>query len=86
MPENISFRGAAQTGPYIVIAENFAQGTTSADIESVMTDVGGQVLQCKMLANAPTVIAEITFADKSGADTVINTFNGKKVCLPPAHW
>jgi hypothetical protein len=44
-----------------------------------MSDVGGQVLDCKLLASNPTVIAELVFAEKAGAETVINTFNGKKV-------
>jgi hypothetical protein len=71
-------RGAA-AGPHVVIAENFAPGTTAADIESVMLDVGGQMSNCKLVASQPTVIAEMTFIDRTGAETVIGTFNGKKV-------
>lgn len=74
---NISFRGAAAT-QHVVIAQNFAPGTTAADIESVMVDVGGAVTECKLLEEEPTVIAEMTFVDKSGAEAVINTFDGKK--------
>ncbi|KAM3421715.1 hypothetical protein BST61_g2097 [Cercospora zeina] len=74
---NISFRGAA-TSQHVVVAQNFAPGTTAADIESVMTDVGGTVVNCKLTAETPTVVAEMTFEDKSGAEAVINTFNGKK--------
>lgn len=74
---NISFRGAA-TSQHVVVAQNFAPGTTAADIESVMTDVGGTVLTCKLTAETPTVVAEMTFEDKAGAEAVINTFNGKK--------
>lgn len=46
-----------------------------------MTDVGGTVLTCKLTAETPTVVAEMTFEDKAGAEAVINTFNGKKVCM-----
>lgn len=62
-----------------MIAENFAPGTTAADIESVMLDVGGQMSDCKLVAAQPTVIAEMTFIERTGAETVIGTFNGKKV-------
>lgn len=70
-------RGLA--GPYVVIASNFAPGTTSADIESAMIPVGGKMLSCKILAASPTVIAEMVFTDKAGADNVISTFNNQKV-------
>ncbi|KAI5360887.1 putative nucleotide-binding alpha-beta plait domain superfamily, RNA-binding domain superfamily [Septoria linicola] len=74
---NISFRGAA-VSQHVVVAQNFAPGTTAADIESVMTDVGGAVVECKLTQETPIVIAEMTFVEKSGAEAVINTFNGKK--------
>lgn len=73
----VSIRGAAG-GPHVVIASNFALGTTAADIESVMLDVGGQMTECKLVASHPTVIAEMAFVEKSGAEAVINTFNNKK--------
>ncbi|KAK4493997.1 hypothetical protein PRZ48_015183 [Zasmidium cellare] len=73
----VSIRGAA-AGPHVVIASNFAPGTTAADIESVMLDVGGQMTECRLVATTPTVMAEMTFVEKSGAETVINTFNNKK--------
>ena len=75
----MNIKGAA-SGPYIVIAQNFAPGTTAADIESVMLDVGGEMKSCKLVASNPTVIAEMVFLEKSGAESVIDTFNGKKVC------
>jgi hypothetical protein len=74
----MNIKGAA-SGPYIVIAQNFQLGTTAADIESVMQDVGGQLTSCKLVASNPTVIAEMAFVEKSGAEKVIDTFNGKKV-------
>ena len=64
------------------MAQNFAPGTTAADIESVMIDVGGQMTDCRLIASNPTVIAEMTFVEKAGADAVINTFNNKKVHTP----
>ena len=73
----MNIRGAA--GPYIVHAENFAPGTTAADIESVMQNVGGTMIYCKLVAAAPTVIAEMNFVDRSGAEKVIDMFHNKKV-------
>lgn len=34
---------------------------------------------CKLVASNPTVIAEMSFVEKTGAEKVIETFNGKKV-------
>ncbi len=76
----MNFKGAA-SGPYVVIAQNFANGTTAEDIESVMLSVGGEMTGCRLVASNPTVIAEMSFIEKSGADKVIDTFNGKKVCI-----
>ncbi|KAK3117089.1 hypothetical protein LTR53_001894 [Teratosphaeriaceae sp. CCFEE 6253] len=73
----LSIRGAAG-GPYIVQAQNFALGTTSADIESVMQSVGGNMNYCRIVTSAPTVIAQMSFVDKAGADAVIKMFNNKK--------
>lgn len=73
----LSIKGAA-SGPFVVIASNFAPGTTAADIESVMASVGGEITYCKLVASSPTVIAEMGFRERSGADTVIGTFNNKK--------
>lgn len=75
----LNIRGAA-SGPYIVRAQNFAPGTTAADIESVMQNVGGQMTYCKLVASTPTVIAEMSFVDRTGAEKVIEMFNNKKVC------
>lgn len=74
----LSIRGAA-SGPYIVLASNFAPGTTAADIESVMQGVGGQLNYCKLAASTPTVIAQMSFVERAGAEAVIKTFNNKKV-------
>jgi len=80
----ISIRGIA--GPYIVMAKNFAFGTTAADIESAMTPVGGVALSCRLIAERPNVIAEIIFESKEGADNVVDTFNNQNVSLLNLLW
>jgi hypothetical protein len=79
----LSIKGAASTtGPVTLIASNFASGTTAMDIESVMGQVGGELLSCRVVVPQPTVMAELTFATRDGADNVIATFNNKKVGFP----
>jgi hypothetical protein len=78
----LSIKGAASNGPHTLIASNFASGTTAMDIESVMGGVGGDLLSCRVVVSNPTVMAELTFATRDGADNVIATFNNKKVCVP----
>ncbi|CZT15731.1 uncharacterized protein RCC_01565 [Ramularia collo-cygni] len=73
---SFNVRGAASE-QYIVIAENFAPGTTAADIESVMIDAGGEVNYVRLI-NGDPVIAEMSFVKREGAETVIDTFDGKK--------
>ncbi|KAK3638056.1 hypothetical protein LTR56_013266 [Elasticomyces elasticus] len=73
----LSIRGAA-SGPYIVQASNFAPGTTAADIESVMAGVGGAMNYCKLVMSMPSVVAQMSFVEKAGADAVIKMFNNKK--------
>ena len=75
--EEISIRGTA--GPYVVIGSNFAPGTTAADIESAMIPSGGEMQSCRILTASPTVIAEMIFSEKHNAESVISTFNNKKV-------
>ncbi|MCJ1390500.1 hypothetical protein MMC18_003360 [Xylographa bjoerkii] len=74
--DGITIRGLA--GPYAVQASNFAPGTTAADIESAMVPIGGEMQSCRIIKSAPTVIAEMVFLDKAGADSVIATFNNQK--------
>ncbi|MCJ1281300.1 hypothetical protein MMC26_000618 [Xylographa opegraphella] len=74
--DGITIRGLA--GPYTVQASNFAPGTTAADIESAMVPIGGEMQSCRIIKPAPTVIAEMVFLDKAGADNVISTFNNQK--------
>lgn len=75
--EEISIRGTA--GPYVVIGSNFAPGTTAADIESAMVPSGGEMQSCRIISSSPTVMAEMVFAEKYNAESVISTFNNKKV-------
>jgi hypothetical protein len=65
------------------MAQNFAPGTTAADIESAMTPVGGIITSCRLIKQHPIVIAEIVFESKEGADNVIATFNKQTVWCPP---
>ncbi|XXH04623.1 60S ribosomal protein L2 [Hypoxylon texense] len=73
--QGITIRGLA--GPYVVMAQNFAPGTTAADIESAITPVGGLASSCRLVKTHPIVIAEIVFENKEGADRVIQTFNNQ---------
>jgi hypothetical protein len=75
--DGISIRGLA--GLTVVMASNFAPGTTSADIQSAMEPVGGRMQSCRIITASPTVIAEMVFMERSGAENVIATFNGQKV-------
>ena len=75
--DGLSIRGLA--GPYVVIGQNFAPGTTAADIESAMEPSGGAMQSCRIMSSSPTVMAEMVFAEKHYADTVISMFNNKKV-------
>ena len=78
----MSIRGMATpapAGPYVVIASNFAPGTTAADIEAAMQPIGGEVRSCKLASASPTVMAELIFEEKEGAENVIATFNNQKV-------
>ncbi|KAK7711333.1 hypothetical protein SLS64_005356 [Diaporthe eres] len=65
----ITIRGLA--GPFVVIAQNLAPGTTAGDLESAMMPVGGLVSKCRIIKTHPIVIAEIEFQTKEGADRVI---------------
>ena len=68
-----------------MLAQNFAPGTTAADIESAMTPVGGVIERVKIIKTHPLVIAEIKFQNKEGGERVIAAFNGQTVFppLPP---
>ncbi|KAL8943988.1 MAG: hypothetical protein Q9216_000697 [Gyalolechia sp. 2 TL-2023] len=73
---DISILGAA--GPYTAVGSNFAPGTTAADIESAMAPIGGEMLDCRITSQKPTVVAEMVFSEKARAENVIATFNNKR--------
>ena len=75
--EELSIRGVA--GPYTIIGNNFAPGTTAADIQSAMFPSGGEMRSCRITQTAPTVMAEMIFDDRINAENVIATFNNKRV-------
>ncbi|KAK4250577.1 hypothetical protein C7999DRAFT_38417 [Corynascus novoguineensis] len=81
--KGFTIRGLA--GPFVVMAQNFAPGTTAADIESAMTPVGGIITSCRLVKQHPIVIAEIVFESKEGADNVIATFNNQTVGNTPSN-
>lgn len=78
--QGITIRGLA--GPFVVMAQNFAPGTTAADIESAMTPVGGLITSCRMVKVHPIVIAEIVLENREAADRIIAEFNNSKVSFP----
>lgn len=76
----ISIKGAS--GPFTVIGSNFAPGTTAADIQSAVEPIAGQTISCLVVSQRPTVAAEIVFAEKWAAETVIANFHNQKVPIP----
>lgn len=80
----LSIRGIA--GPTTVQAQNFAPGTTGADIESAMTPIGGKILKCIIVATRPNVIAEIVFENREGANAIIDTFHNQTVSTDCFAW
>ncbi|OJD21657.1 hypothetical protein ACJ73_07002 [Blastomyces percursus] len=66
------------SGPCVVLGSNFAPGTTAADIESALEPVGGTMLGCRIVSTHPEVTAEMTFEERSGAESVVARFNNQK--------
>lgn len=73
----LTIRGLA--GPFAVMGQNFAPGTTAADIESAMTPVGGEMVSCRIVKTQPFLIAEMVFSSREGGERVIETFDNKTV-------
>ncbi|UNI21550.1 hypothetical protein JDV02_007530 [Purpureocillium takamizusanense] len=71
----MSIRGLA--GPFAVMGQNFAPGTSAADIESAMTPIGGDMVSCSIVKTHPFVLAEMVFSSREGGERVIDTFNDK---------
>jgi len=80
-PRGLSIRGLA--GPFTVIAQNFAPGTTAADIESAMTPYGGEMLSCIIVTTSPVLVAEMVFSSREGGEAVISMFNNQTVSVLP---
>ena len=78
--QGLMIRGLA--GPIVVVAENFAEGTTAADIDSALSSTGGAVERVILTKTTPFVVAEIAFASKEGGERVVERFNGLTVCFP----
>lgn len=78
--QGLMIRGLA--GPIVVVAENFAEGTTAADIDSALSSTGGAVERVILTKTKPFVIAEILFTSKEGADQVVEKFHGLTVRPP----
>lgn len=80
--QGINIRGMGEApATFTVIAQNFAPGTTAADIEAVLTPEPAEagLIRCRLVASNPTVIAELVLSKRTTADTIIATFNNKKV-------
>lgn len=75
--KGMTIRGLA--GPYTVMGQNFAPGTTAADIESAMTPFGGEMESCRIVKAQPFIVVEMVFASREGGERVIETFNDKTV-------
>lgn len=78
-----TIKGTGSTGPYIVLGSNFAPGTTAADIQSALEPVGGEIVRSRIMSQAPTVTAEIIFAEKWGAENVVANFHNQLVRYTP---
>ncbi|KAL7941962.1 hypothetical protein V8C42DRAFT_333181 [Trichoderma barbatum] len=71
----MTIRGLA--GPFAILGQNFAPGTTAADVESAMTPVGGEMVSCEVVKTQPFMIVEMVFASREGGERVIEMFNNK---------
>lgn len=72
---SLTIKGLA--GPFAVMGQNFAPGTTPADVESAMTPIGGEMVSCRLVKSQPFVLMEMVFASREGGERVIETFNDK---------
>jgi len=67
-------------GRYIVLAKNFAPGTDVAAIEALLSLVqNANLVSCRLYSQNPYVTAELVFGSQEGAQSVIDTFDGKPV-------
>ncbi|RAL11700.1 DUF185-domain-containing protein [Aspergillus homomorphus CBS 101889] len=73
----MTIKGAG-SGPSVVIGSNFAPGTTAADIQEALEPMTGRILSCWVTTQHPAVSAEITFAERQGADSAIANFHNQR--------
>lgn len=78
--KGISIKGTG-SGPFVVLARNFAPGTNAADIEAALEPVAGKIHGVNIQALTPYVTAEIACAEKWGAEAIVAQFHGQKVRL-----
>lgn len=86
--KGISIKGTG-SGPFVVLARNFAPGTNAADIEAALEPVAGKIDGVNIQTFAPYVTAEIACAEKWGAEAIVAQFHGQKVRLITCagnHW
>jgi hypothetical protein len=82
---NVNNRGngftikGSSSGPSVVLASNFAPGTSAADIQSALEAVAGEIVSCRVTSHHPVVTAEIACAERWGAENVVANFNNQKV-------
>jgi ribose 5-phosphate isomerase RpiB len=74
----IAIKGTG-SGPSIVLASNFAPGTSAADIQSALEAFAGEIVSCQVTSHHPVVTAEIACAERWGAENVVANFNNQKV-------
>ncbi|KAJ5725649.1 uncharacterized protein N7483_007006 [Penicillium malachiteum] len=72
----LSIKGAS--GPFVVIASNFAPGTTAADIQSALEPLSGPMLSCRVISHNPEVVAELAFEEKWNAENAIANFHNQR--------
>ncbi|KAJ5614213.1 hypothetical protein N7528_007867 [Penicillium herquei] len=72
----LSIKGAS--GPFVVIASNFAPGTTAADIQSALEPLSGPMLSCRVISHNPEVVAELAFDEKWNAENAIANFHNQR--------
>ncbi|KAJ5242948.1 uncharacterized protein N7469_001275 [Penicillium citrinum] len=72
----LSIKGAS--GPFVVVASNFAPGTSAADIQSALESNTGPMLSCRVINHSPSVTAEITYAEKWTAENTVANFNNQR--------
>lgn len=75
----LSIKGAS--GPFIVVASNFAPGTTAADIQQALEPVTAPMVSCRITSSSPSVVAEIAYAEKKAAELTVANFDNQMVSV-----